>query len=43
MLVIFSMISGIDASYKTIERLYSDDEVVIAVHNIHVLILKKKG
>lgn len=43
MLVIFSMISGIDVSYKTIERLYSDDEVIIAIHNLHVLILKKKG
>ena len=42
MLVIFSMISGIGVSYKTIERLYSDDEVLIVVHNIHVLILKKK-
>ena len=43
MLVIFSMISGIDVSYKTIERLYSDDEVILAIHNLHVLILKKKG
>ena len=41
--VIFSMISGIDISYKTIERLYSDDEVILAVHNLHVLILKIKG
>ena len=43
MLVIFSMISGIDVSYKTIERLYSDDDVIIAIHNLHVLILKKNG
>jgi len=43
MLAIFSMLSGIDVSYKTIERLYSDDEVAIAIHNLHVLILKKKG
>ena len=43
MLVIFSMISGIDVSYKTIERLYSDDEVILAIHNLHILILKKKG
>ena len=41
MLVIFSIISGIDVSYKTIERLYSDDEVLIAIHNLHVLVLKK--
>ena len=43
MLVMFSMVSSIDISYKTIERLYSDDEVILAVHNLHVLILKKKG
>jgi transposase len=43
MLAIFSMLSGVDVSYKTIERLYSDDEVLIALHNLHVLILKKKG
>ena len=43
MLVIFSTISGIDVSYKTIERLYSDNEVILAIHNLHVLILKKKG
>jgi transposase len=35
------MISGIDVSYKTIERLYSDNEVILAIHNLHVLILKK--
>ena len=42
MLAIFSMLSGIDVSYKTIERLYSDEEVIMAVHNLHVLILGKK-
>jgi len=34
MLYIFSMLSGIDISYKTIERLYSDQDVIIAVHNL---------
>jgi len=43
MLVIFSMLSGIDVSYNTIERLYSDDEVIAAIHNLHILILKGKG
>ena len=43
MLAIFSMLSGIDISYKTVERLYSDDEVIMAIHNLHVLILKRKG
>lgn len=42
MLAVFSMLSGIDISYKTVERLYSDHEVIIAVHNLHTLILKRK-
>lgn len=43
MLEIFSMLSGIEVSYKTIERLYSEEEVVMALHNLHVLLLKKRG
>ncbi len=43
MLDIFSMLSGVDVSYKTVERLYSDEEVVLAIHNLHVLILKRKN
>ncbi len=43
MLDIFSMVSGIDVSYKTVERLYSYELVMMALHNLHVLILKKKG
>lgn len=43
MLAIFSILSDIDVSYKTIERLYSDEEVEMALHNLHILILKKKG
>jgi len=43
MLDMFSLLSGIDISYKTVERLYSDEEVDMALHNLHVLILKKKG
>ena len=43
MLDLFSMVSGMDISYKTVERLYSDDMVMMALHNLHVLILKKKG
>ena len=42
MLAIFSMLSGIDVSYKTVERLYSDDETLIAIHNLHALMLKRK-
>lgn len=43
MLIIFSWLSGIDVSYKTIERLYSDQEVILALHNLHVIMLRKKG
>ncbi len=43
MLMIFSVLSRIDVSYKTVERLYSDEEVDLALYNLHILILKKKG
>jgi transposase len=43
MLVLFSLLSNIDVSYKTVERLYSDEEVLMVLHNLHVLLLKKKG
>ena len=43
MLDIFSMLSGIEVSYKTVERLYSDEDVMMALHNLHVLLLKKRG
>ena len=42
LLDIFFMALGIDVSYKTIERLYSDDEVKLALSNLCILILKKK-
>jgi len=40
---LFSVITGIDRSYKTIERLYSDGEIEIALFNLWVLMLKKKN
>ena len=43
MFVIFSLLSDIDVSYKTVERFYSDPEVIAVLHNLHLLILKKKG
>ena len=43
MLAMFSMLSKIEVSYKTIERLYSDPEVMLAIHNLHILLLEKKG
>lgn len=43
MVVMFSLLTNIDVSYKTIERLYSDDAVRLAIFNLHSLLLKKKG
>jgi len=43
MLVVFSLLTDIDVGYKTVERLYSDPEVGITLHNLHQLMLKKKG
>ena len=40
---LFSIITGIDRSYKTIERLYSDKEVETALFNFLILMLKKKN
>jgi len=40
---LFAVITGIDRSYKTIERLYSDKEVEIALFNLWVLMLEKKN
>ena len=43
LLVIFSLLADIDISYKFVERLYSDGEVLIALMNMHSLMLQKKG
>jgi len=43
MLVAFSLLSGLDVSYKTVERLYSDPEVAIALENLHTLMLRRRG
>jgi len=42
MIDIFSMMSRFDVSYKSVERLYSDEEVEIALFNLLVIMLKKK-
>lgn len=42
MIIIFSWLTEIDISYKSVERLYSDNEVILALNNLHFLILKKK-
>ncbi len=42
MLGIYSMASNLDISYKTVKRLYSDEGAVMTIHNLHILVLKKK-
>ncbi|NMG83587.1 MAG: hypothetical protein GIS02_05210 [Methanosarcinales archaeon] len=42
MIAVFSLLSEIDVNYKTVERLYSDPEVEIAIRNMHLLILIPK-
>ena len=42
-LVAFSLLSGIEVSYKGIERLYSDPEVQLALVNLHALMMKRRG
>jgi transposase len=43
MLELFSMLDGTDISYKTIERLYSDELLQLALFNLFILTLKKRG
>lgn len=43
MVVLFLWLTKIDVSYKTIERLYSDQSVQLAIFNLHTLLLKKKN
>jgi len=42
MLMLFSLMTGIDVSYKYVERLYSDPETEAALFNLLILLLKKK-
>jgi transposase len=39
----FQPLFGVDVSYKYIERLYSDPEVKLALHNMFILLLKEEG
>jgi len=43
LLELFEPLFGIKVSYKTIERLYSDEEVKIALHNLFILLLREEG
>lgn len=42
-LELFSMLGGTDISYKTVERLYSDNFLELALFNLFILSLKKRG
>jgi len=39
----FQPLFGFDVSYKTVERLYSDEEVKAALHNLFVLLIEDEG
>jgi len=41
LLELFEPLFGIKVSYKTIERLYSDEEVKLALHNLFILLLRE--
>lgn len=43
LLPLFSLFDDVDISYKTIERAYSDPLVRMIIHNMFVLLVKKKG
>lgn len=43
LLDLFYMLGGTDISYKTIERLYSDEKIILGLHNLFILTLNKRG
>ena len=43
MVILFAWLTSIDISYKTIERLYSESLVQMALFNLHALMLGKKN
>lgn len=42
-LELFQPLFGFNVSYKYIERLYSDEEVKLALHNLFIILLKEEG
>ncbi len=42
-LELFEPLFGFKVSYKTVERLYSDDEVKLVLHNLFILLLREEG
>ncbi len=39
----FKLLTGIEISYKTVERTYSDPILIMMMHNIFVIIIKRKN
>lgn len=42
MMALFSVMTSIDISYKTIERLYDDQRIIMILNNVHILIINEK-
>lgn len=42
-LALFKPLFGFDVSYKSVERLYSDEEVKLVLHNLFLLLLEDEG
>ena len=40
-LLLFSVLNNIHLSYKSVERLYSDQEELLALYNLHSIVLKE--
>lgn len=43
LLMFFTVLTGIDISYKTVERAYSDELVRMTIHNMFSILVKRKG
>lgn len=42
-LAMFTALTGIDISYKSVERCYTDDLARMTIHNLYALMAKRKG
>jgi transposase len=43
MLDMFTVMTGVDISYKTVERCYSDELARMVIHNMFMILVKRKG
>ena len=43
LLPLFSLFDDVDISYKTVERAYSDPLVRLIIHNMFVILVKRKA